>query len=68
MNRLDNFDEDEREEMSSWTLYGQMLLQKEPGWFHEMFPLYPPDTDDSQWYRQRLLWIRYGRYYMGRMG
>ena len=69
MNQLSQFGEDEQEEMASWTLYGQILLQKNPYWFHQRFPLYPPEDMDNfqQWYRQRLLWIRYGRYYTGQM-
>jgi len=69
MNQLNQFEEEEREEMQTWTLYGQRLLQKEPFWFHDAFPHYPPDESESfqQWYKLRLLWTRYGRYYMGWM-
>ena len=71
MNRLENFDEEEQEEMVTWTLYGQGLLQKDPYWFHNRFPHHPPEEEDmyhfQEWYRQRLLWIRYGRYFTGQM-
>ena len=69
MNQLTQFEEDEQEEMASWTLYGQFLLQKDPYWLYERFPLYPPEDMEhfQEWYKKRLLWIRYGRYYAGDM-
>lgn len=69
MNRLENFDEEEQEEMVTWTLYGQVLLRKDPYWFQNRFPHHPPEDlyPFQEWYRQRLLWIRYGRYYTGQM-
>ena len=67
MNQLEDFDEEEQEEMTTWTLYGQRLLQKDPYWFHDPFPHYPPNhlVPFHEWYKIRLLWTRYGRYYTG---
>ena len=69
MNGLEDFDAEEQEEMQTWTLYGQRLLQKDPFWFHDAFPHYPPDELDpfQKWYKLRLLWTRYGRYFTGQM-
>ena len=53
MNQLTQFDKEEQEEMASWTLYGQNLLKKDPFWFHDAFPHYPPDDQDpfQKWYK-----------------
>ena len=68
-----SFAEDEWEEIKTWTLAGQKLILKKTNdwnhWTHQPFPMWPPEPmeDFDNWYQQRLLWHRYGRYFTGQM-
>jgi hypothetical protein len=67
------FTEEECEELDTWTLAGQKLMTKKTTerdhWTNQPFPHDDPEQieDYDTWYPQRLLWIRYGRYYTGQM-
>ncbi len=67
------FDKEESDEMSEWTLAGQKIMTKkttcQDHWTNHPFPHFPPEQmeDYVMWYLLHLLWIRYGRYYMGQM-
>ena len=69
---VESFTDEECEEIFTWTLAGQKIMLKKTSpqnhWTHHRFPFQSPDpNEDVLWYPQRLLWIRYGRYYMGLM-